>query len=76
MRDEFKQYFMFRPTDDLGNPLPGSIWVTLGKANWDWLGAIFDTPSGWDWGSREFYHSQSVQPSTEFPEWTQIKVNF
>jgi len=71
--DLFEQYFQFRPDT------PGSIWVTLGKANWDWRARIVDSttnPEGWDWASPpSFYHSQSIAPSAELPEWRERKLN-
>ena len=73
--DNFKQYFVYRP--DLTS---GSIWVTLGIANWHCHGKIkadTSTPEGWSWVDTPiFYHSQSITPSTELPEWRNRKTNF
>jgi hypothetical protein len=74
MLDQFKQYFMYR------SDAVGSIWVTLGIANWDWRGEITystNSPEGWEWVSPPYCnHSQSIQPSIEMPQWTKRKLNF
>jgi hypothetical protein len=71
--DTFKQYFMYNPKTS------GSIWVTLGIADWNWHGAVHldvTAPNGWSWSDRpQFYHSQSITPSTQLPEWTNRKFN-
>jgi hypothetical protein len=72
MTDQFEQYFVFRPSTT------GSIWVTLGKAQWNWHGAIESdsSPQGWRWiDSPVFYHSQTITPSTQIPEWINVKHN-
>jgi hypothetical protein len=82
-RDQFKQFFMFRPSYEPsvpyepGEPLPGSIWVTLGVATWSWSGRMHvTTPPDWVWDeSPSFQHSQSIDGSTEFPEWRWKKQN-
>ena len=82
--DKFDQYFMYRPTTTgtSGQPgtfLSGSIWVTLGKANWEWKGKIkyFYLTDSWGWDSAPYcIHSQSIQPSTQIPEWENTKLNF
>jgi hypothetical protein len=74
MLDHFRQYFMYRPD------AAGSIWVTLGIANWEWRGEITystNSPEGWEWVSTPYCnHSQSIQPSIEIPQWTKRKLNF
>lgn len=74
MHDQFKQYFQFRPDT------AGSIWVTLGTAEWEWRGEIThstNAPSGWEWVTSPYCtHSQAIQPSSSHPEWLQRKINF
>jgi hypothetical protein len=71
--DQFEQYFMFRPN------APGSIWVTLGTANWSWSGNVDyceTCPGYWEFAAPPyFYHSQGIQPSTAHPEWRLRKTN-
>jgi hypothetical protein len=72
MTDHFQQFFVFKPDSS------GSIWVTLGEANWNWHGAIVSDSSqqGWEWsGTPVFYHSQNIVPSTRLPEWINRKNN-
>jgi hypothetical protein len=71
-QDQFEDYFMFRPTDASGNPLPGSIWTTLGTSDWNWFGAVLWCTScsdGWVFDEDpQFYCSQSITPSHQHPE--------
>ena len=71
--DNFKQYFVYR------SDTAGSIWVTLGTADWRCHGRIADdanAPGGWKWSDTpEFYHSQSIEPSSDLPEWRYRKTN-
>jgi hypothetical protein len=73
--DHFIQYFMFRPKP-AGS---GSIWVTLGTATWNWHGSAHFDPTleeHWSWtDAPQFFHSQSIQPSTSPPEWMYRKTN-
>jgi hypothetical protein len=64
--------FMFRPTDSSGNPLPGSIWTTLGTTWWNWFGSIVwssTDPNGWVWTETpQFYWQQAITSSHQHPE--------
>ena len=72
MTDQFQQFFMYRPET------ANSIWVTLGESEWNWHGRVVssDSEAGWEWFDDPFcYHSQTIVPSTRFPEWQLRKTN-
>ncbi len=67
INDSFKTYLVFKPDGD------GSIWVTLGRADWGWS-ALVSWYFGWD-----FDAGSLTQPSytdlDEFPVWPDILHN-
>ncbi len=73
MWDRFKQFFQFR------SDKPGSIWVTLGTAEWEWRGDIMYSstkPEGWEWISDPYcIHSQFLAADPKHPEWFSRKSN-
>jgi len=64
--DQFKTYFLFRPSGS------SSIYVPLGIVNWNWFGNATEvvTPPTWDWTlTSGGITGPTFAPTDEFPVW-------
>ena len=68
--DSFKTYFRFCPVGS------GSIFVTLGRANWNWYGNATET-SAYTWTlTSGGITGPAYSPTTEFPYWIWVYANY